>query len=103
MSCTQRSLAEVLRGLRAEKGVGQLELALAMDGAAGYLSRLENGRSTNPGARFLARYAAAYAALGHPLTDGQRALLADVLLASTAESPEARHNACEGTTATRGT
>lgn len=74
-------LAQILRALRAEQGVDQLDLALAMNCAdATYLSRLENGRRTNPGAAFLRRYEFAYTLLGRPLSDEQRARLATALL-----------------------
>jgi len=58
------------------------QLALAMGaGWASYLSKRENGHCTNPGRTFLGRYASAYAILGRPLSDAQRALLASVVLA----------------------
>lgn len=77
------SLSQVLRALRAEQGVDQLDLALAMDcGDATYISRLENGRRTNPTAAFLRRYVFAYTLLGRPLSDDQRRRLADAVLRS---------------------
>lgn len=76
-------LAQVLRALRAEQGVDQLALALAMNCAdATYLSRLENGRRTNPSASFLRRYVFAYTLLGCPLSTEQCARLAAVILAA---------------------
>lgn len=76
-------LATALRALRAEQGLDQLDLALAMNCAdATYLSRLENGRRTNPSAAFLRRYVSAYTLLGHPLSDEQRARLVAAVLAS---------------------
>jgi len=72
------TLANVLRTLRAEQRVSQLELAFAMGGStAKYLSQLENGHRTNPGRRFLARYVGAFEALGKPLSAEQRAALSD--------------------------
>lgn len=76
-------LARVFRALRAEQGVDQLDLALAMNCVdATYLSRLENGRRTNPSAAFLRRYVFAYTLLGHPLSDEQRSRLVGAVLAS---------------------
>lgn len=46
---------------------------------ATYLSRLENGRRTNPSAAFLRRYVFAYTLLGRPLSDEQRDRLADAV------------------------
>lgn len=79
-------LANVLRSLRAEQGVDQLRLALAMNSVPAYLSKLENGHRSNPGARFLRRYAEAYTLLGRPLTAAQRETLATAVLAVPAAS-----------------
>jgi transcriptional regulator with XRE-family HTH domain len=66
-------LARELRSLRAEQEVEQLDLAVAVGAGDGsYLSKLENGRATNPSAAFLARYVAGYRMLGRPLTAEQR-------------------------------
>jgi transcriptional regulator with XRE-family HTH domain len=83
-------LARVLRELRAEQGVDQLDLALAIGASDGsYLSRLENGRAVNPSATFLARYVDAFRILGHALGDDQRERLAAAVLVAerTATTP----------------
>ena len=75
-------LALTMRALRAEHGLCQLELAIAMGSTdASYLGKLENGRRMNPGQRFMQRYVRAFTLLGRPLTAAQRARLADALLA----------------------
>jgi transcriptional regulator with XRE-family HTH domain len=82
VNASRSTLAHVLRTLRADQQVDQLQLALAMGaGGASYLSKLENGRRVNPGRSFLRRYVAAYALLGRPLNDAQRDLLANAVLA----------------------
>lgn len=83
----ERALDLVLRTTRAQQRLSQLQLALAMGASStSYLSKLENGRCRNPGRRFLRQYVAAYALLGRPLTQNQRDLLANVLLATSEEA-----------------
>lgn len=77
-------LARTLRSLRAEQGLEQLQLALAMHADEAYLSRLENGWRRNPGRDFLRRYIEAYAALGRPLSAAQRARLLDAAFGAAA-------------------
>jgi transcriptional regulator with XRE-family HTH domain len=75
------TLARTLRALRAEQGIDQLALAIAMGvGDAGYLSRLENGRRSNPSHEYLRRYVLAYERLGRPLNEAQLARLANAVL-----------------------
>jgi transcriptional regulator with XRE-family HTH domain len=81
----ERALAYVLSTIRAQHGLSQLQVSLAMGASStSYLSKLENGHRTNPGRRFLRRYVAAFALLGHPLDAYEHAALAGALLAELA-------------------
>lgn len=76
------ALAHALSTVRAQQGLSQLQLALAMGaGSTSYLSKLENGRCRNPGRLFLRQYVAAYGILGRPLAPAQRDLIANAVLA----------------------
>lgn len=78
----ERALSYVLSTLRAQQGLSQLQLAQAMGATSpSYLSKLENGRRTNPSRQFVRNYIAAYTLLGRPLSPEQRAELTGVLLA----------------------
>lgn len=79
---TERALAYALSTLRAQQGLTQQQLALAMGASsASYLSKLETGRCDNPSARYIRRYLAAYGLLGHPLSAEQRSAISAVLYA----------------------
>ena len=63
---TLRRFRTVLRALREQQGLSQLELAERADVSQGYISALEAGEKKNPGLDVLKRLARA---LGVPVTE----------------------------------
>jgi len=63
---TARKLKTVLRALREQKGMTQLQLATKARVAQGYVSALEAGQKKNPGIETLKKLAKA---LGVPVTE----------------------------------
>ena len=78
----ERTLAHALSTLRAQQGLTQMQVSLAMGaGSTSYLSKVENGQRANPSRRFIARYFAAFELLGRPITLEQRAAITGALWA----------------------
>ncbi len=63
---TPRRIGTVIRGLRAAKGITQVQLAKRAKVTRGYLAQLEAGYKTNPSLPILRKLAKA---LGVPVTE----------------------------------